>query len=59
MLLDKCPLTSPEITEYLIESAADVPVDEFLGLIRFVRTLDVHIATLSNNDSNRNPQSGQ
>lgn len=41
---------SPEIAEYLIESPADVPLDELLGLIRFVRTLDVHIARLSHHD---------
>jgi len=34
---------SPDIVEYLIESAADA-VDELRAVIRLVRTLDDHIA---------------
>jgi hypothetical protein len=43
MFLVKFTFTSPEIAEYLIESPAGVPADGFFGLIRFRRTLDVHI----------------
>lgn len=50
MLLVKCPFASPEIVEYLIVSPATDAGDEFLALIRFVRTLDVHIAQLSVDD---------
>lgn len=44
-------LTSPDIAEYLNESTAGVPADEFFGLMRFVRILDVHIAQLFRSDS--------
>lgn len=51
MTREKCALTSPDIAEYLIDSAAGVPAEEFLELIRFVRTLGVHIAQRFDRDS--------
>lgn len=44
MTRDKCAFTSPDIAEYLTEPAAGVPAEVFFELIRFVRTLGVHIA---------------
>lgn len=41
----------PDIAEYLIEASAGAPDDELLELIRFARTLDVHIAQFSKTNS--------